>query len=420
MACARSRACTTAPKFRSPCAFHCCRASLGPYSINKQSRSKSNPIVTAVTTAYAAHAFPRRTLRSGKEFSAFDLALARVITPPMDFDFGTVLQEQLAEEALTDMLDEDPPPDDDDDDDYDNPVDPGDDELLPEHAEPLHSNFPTPGLTPPPSLSLPPPPLSSLSATARNKLKSRACHDKKRQEARTASTNPLLKSVHRKRIDEAKKSTLHVDIDAGALPHAKTAWPAPLHEDATGLGGVVYTQEQVDVLTGTPGLMYCEWLGHLAIPIVDRKCRVVGVLGEGPRDCEGWKTVTNGAFALLQERVHRIHLPDDRLHHRPAQDSFPALFCRWLHGGGQMVKPPLVDTPNPSHARRQEPVSRVYPKSASRSFWGSHKRVPTSRGAYGRHSGAVVAINTCFTGHMAIYWINSELHGLAGISVDIA
>jgi hypothetical protein len=47
-------------------------------------------------------------LRSGKEFSVFDLALARVITPPMDFDFGAVLQERLAEEALTDMLDEDP------------------------------------------------------------------------------------------------------------------------------------------------------------------------------------------------------------------------------------------------------------------------------------------------------------------------
>jgi hypothetical protein len=65
-------------------------------------------------------------------------------------------------------------------------------------------------------------------------------------------------------------------------------------------------------------------------------------------------------------------------------------------------------------------VSRVYPKSASQSFWGSHKRVPTGCGAYGRHSGAVVAINTCFTGHTAIYWINLELHGLAGISVDIA
>ncbi|KAJ7794774.1 hypothetical protein B0H14DRAFT_2392291 [Mycena olivaceomarginata] len=74
----------------------------------------------------------------------------------------------------------------------------------------------------------------------------------------------------------------------------------------------------------------------LAIPIVNRKCRVVGVLGGGPRDCEGWKTVTDGAFALLQEWVHCICLPDDRLHHRRAQDSFPALSCGWSHGGGQM------------------------------------------------------------------------------------
>ncbi|KAJ7888129.1 hypothetical protein B0H14DRAFT_3430319 [Mycena olivaceomarginata] len=101
----------------------------------------------------------------------------------------------------------------------------------------------------------------------------------------------------------------------------------PPDEHTMGLGSVCYTQQEVDRLTGTRGLTYCGWLGEHR--------RVVGVLGGGPRDREGWKVVTDGVFALLQEQLPRVRLPEDRLHHRRAQESFPALARGWSHGGGQ-------------------------------------------------------------------------------------
>ncbi|KAJ7759858.1 hypothetical protein B0H14DRAFT_3511215 [Mycena olivaceomarginata] len=261
---------------------------------------------------------PRRMLRSGKEYSAFDLALAHAWTTPVDFDFGVAIQERLVDEDLSDDFH---------DDNAHDPNDPPGDL----HDEPSWQPLPTHA----PSPSQP---------------SSRARRDKKRQDARASSATPILKQVHHKRRAQAKDSSIGVDINAGALPHAQTAWvgthaadqaaleftqaPAP-DEHTTGLGGVCYTQQEVDRLTGTHGLTYCGWPGHLSIPIVDRKRRVVGVLGGGPRDREGWKIVTDGAFTLLQERVPHVRLSDDRLHHRHAQESFPALARGWSHGGGQ-------------------------------------------------------------------------------------
>lgn len=58
-----------------------------------------------------------------------------------------------------------------------------------------------------------------------------------------------------------------------------------------------------------------------------------------PRDLAGWKTVTDGASRLLQERASRIRLTEERLHHRRAEDAFPAIARGLSHGGGQTVSP---------------------------------------------------------------------------------
>jgi hypothetical protein len=178
----------------------------------------------------------------------------------VDFDFGVAIQERLVDEDLSDNFH---------DDNAHDPNDPPGDL----HDEPSWQPLPTHAPSPPqPSV-----PLSSLSATARNKLKSRARRDKKRQDARASSATPILKQVHHKRRAQAKDSSIGVDINAGALPHTQTAWvgthaadqaaleftraPTP-DEHTTGLGGVSYTQQEVDRLTGTRGLTYCGWLGQ--------------------------------------------------------------------------------------------------------------------------------------------------------------
>ncbi|KAJ7843402.1 hypothetical protein B0H14DRAFT_3456170 [Mycena olivaceomarginata] len=153
----------------------------------------------------------RRTLRSGKEFSAFDLAVGRAIPSPTPFDVGERLREQLLEQDATGQVDEP---------EYDA-----------EDAAPFWLAE-TPALPPPdadPSAastssapSAPSPPDPPLTSSQRNKLKFKARRARTREKARLLSDNPLLKGVHRKRIDGAKGSALHLGVDAGALPHTKT------------------------------------------------------------------------------------------------------------------------------------------------------------------------------------------------------
>ncbi|KAJ6592958.1 hypothetical protein B0H19DRAFT_1055618 [Mycena capillaripes] len=304
----------------------------------------------------------RRTLRSGKEFSAFDLAVSRAISAPVHFNAGECIKQRLLEEAR------------DDDDAFAEPPpfwlagplspapssrepspEPSADgaRALPPSSEPspAPASPATPSLAPPSLAAAPPALPSTLSAKERNKLKSRARRERKRENARAASDNPLSKAVHRKRVLSAKPAALELDIDATNLPHSQRAWqgsagadnepfefgePQCPHDLETGLGGISYTQEEVDLLTGTEGFMYISWLGHLTIPLLDAQRRVIAVLGGTPRDHAGWKVVTGGAAALLEERQPRIKLATEALHHRRAQDAFPAIARGVAHGGGRM------------------------------------------------------------------------------------
>ncbi|KAJ7176368.1 hypothetical protein C8R43DRAFT_1118887 [Mycena crocata] len=269
----------------------------------------------------------RRTLRSGKEFSAFDLALGRAIAPPIHFDVAECLQVRLAEQESTGVL-----------------------QFPDEDVTPFHDVPPTPPPPPAPLAATAAPPPPSLGAQARNRLKSRARRDKKRDAVREASDNPALKSINLKRVNEAKASALEVEIDATQLPHSKPAWMGSRaagdaefefteatqpHDLSSGLGRKTYTQEELDALSGTEGFRYIDWLGELTIPIVDSKRRVIAVLGGMPKDVVGWKVVTDGAFNLLQARLPRLHLTNELLHHRRAEEAYAALARGWSHGGGQ-------------------------------------------------------------------------------------
>ncbi|KAJ7840297.1 hypothetical protein B0H14DRAFT_2587526 [Mycena olivaceomarginata] len=140
-----------------------------------------------------------------------------------------------------------------------------------------------------------------------------------RQEARAGARR---KAVHRKRILSAKTAALELKVDTTELKHSKHAWQG----SAAGK----------EAFTGTQGFMYINWLGRLTIPLLDAQCCVIAVLGGMPRDHAGWKTVTDGAAALLEERQSRIKLTTEALHHRRALDEFPAIARSVAHGGGRM------------------------------------------------------------------------------------
>ncbi|KAJ6555623.1 hypothetical protein DFH09DRAFT_1318031 [Mycena vulgaris] len=279
---------------------------------------------------------PLRRTRSGKEFSAFDLALSRAIPPNFHFDIGESLQLRLAEQEATGAVEEE------------------ETVAIPAAAAPrapaaaaAAAAAVAPAAAVPTALA--PAPVPASSSLERSKIKSKGRRDKKRDKAQATSSNPLLKAVHGKRVEEGKKSALQLDLDAQTLPHSKPAWlgsrsageqdfdftePAKPHNLSSGLGGVIYTQEEVDTLSGTEGFMYIGWLGLLTIPLLDSRHRVIALLGGMPRDA-GWKDVANGAAALLMERLPRIRLTEERLQHRRAQESFPAIARGWSHGGGQ-------------------------------------------------------------------------------------
>ncbi|KAJ7820325.1 hypothetical protein B0H14DRAFT_3472402 [Mycena olivaceomarginata] len=204
-----------------------------------------------------------RHLRSGKEFSPFDLALGLSV----DFDTTACLQWRISEAEA--------------DQEYDDEIVPIPFEL-PEYPVP-HAPVELPTPSAPVYSPLP----SSLSSKERNKLKSRQRRDKKRSAAQLASQNPSQKAVHVKRVSEAKPSYLEIVYDANGLPHSIPAWIAS-QGGHNGIGGRLYTQSEVDALTGTRGFKYIGWLGMLTIAILDSRRRVIALLGGMPKDTEEW------------------------------------------------------------------------------------------------------------------------------------
>jgi hypothetical protein len=94
-----------------------------------------------------------------------------------------------------------------------------------------------------------------------------------------------------KRIRKGKAMPLPIDIDAAALPHSRPAWvgdreaqhtpfeftdPAPAPDISDGLGGIRYTQEEVDALSGTQGFQYVGWLGEYVLtPLISSPSEIL-------------------------------------------------------------------------------------------------------------------------------------------------
>ncbi|KAJ7667890.1 hypothetical protein DFH06DRAFT_1126580 [Mycena polygramma] len=212
----------------------------------------------------------RRTLRSGKEFSALDLALGTLVIEPAGF-FNV---EQCFDCSS----------------DIDEPA-----EIL--NAPPFWINTaPTPLAVPSPTCSSSPTPQGAT-------LKK---NSKKRRRLKREAAGDAVKGAARQHRKVALQSAIRLDVDAADLSHSKPAWigmRSAEMEDETGMGGRVYTREEIKELTGSSELRYVNWLGRLSIPIIDSQGRIIAVLGGTPRDVEGWKAVTDAAAAALAVRV---------------------------------------------------------------------------------------------------------------------
>ncbi|KAJ7502267.1 hypothetical protein B0H11DRAFT_2365602 [Mycena galericulata] len=288
----------------------------------------------------------RRTLRSGKEFSMYDLAIGQPIQPPQYFSVADCLKQRLEAQEITKI--------------YDEPAN-----IMPPPPPPPPSLPPSPVLLPSfPPYTTPRPfwqkqsrdlpaklPSTSLDA---KKLGSKRRKREKRELEASQSEDPDLKGIHRIRRDFAKSNAIQVDLDATDLPHSKPAWIgkrnaqdgseapevgsiSPSSSSSPGMGGTVYTQEELDALSGTEGFQYVNWLGEISIPIIDSHRRLIALLGGKPKDLVEWKRVTDTAAELMSNAMERGHFTDDDCHHRRAHEDAPyPLVSRGMsHGGGQ-------------------------------------------------------------------------------------
>ncbi|KAF8156502.1 hypothetical protein K438DRAFT_1861934 [Mycena galopus ATCC 62051] len=211
-------------------------------------------------------ALGRRTLRSGKEFSEFNLAVGQPLAPRQYFSVADCLKERLAAQEVTRIFDEDIQSLD-----------------LPVTSSPIsHPRLPSACTMPPPFW----------------------------RQAKDGHDTP--------------------DVTA----------PLATSLPADGMGPQIYTQEQVDALSGTEGFMYVPWLGATTVPVINSHRRLIILLGGKPKDITGWNLVTDGAAHLMDSLFHRAHFkPEDSHHHRAHPDSPYFSIRRGLSMGGGQGEP---------------------------------------------------------------------------------
>jgi hypothetical protein len=258
------------------------------------------------------------------------------------------------------------------------------------------------------------------------KLNSKKLGSKRRKRERreldaSQAQDPGLKTIHREWRAAAKKNALQTDFDAIDLPHSTPSWIGKRSsEDGTqapnvgtlptssaraiGMGSRVYTQEELNRMSGTDGFTYIDWLGEyvffhsfshysdhftrLTIPIIDSHRRLIALLGGKPKDLLGWKKVTDSAAHLLESLLPRAHFTvGDSLHRRAHPKSpYPSVSRGLSHGGGQTVclLPPFFDL---SHPRLRHPAnSAIIPitsksrtRCSSMSVFNALSALPTVR-----------------------------------------
>ncbi|KAF7367044.1 hypothetical protein MSAN_00963600 [Mycena sanguinolenta] len=282
-------------------------------------------------------ALGHRKLRSGKEFSPFDLAVGPPVQPPQFFSVADCLRERLEAQKITQI--------------YDEPVDISPSSLadpsVPPHPTPLASNPPDPlseiSLVPlesrDVSADLDDTTPTATSTLNRKKFGSKRRKKEKRERESAGSSDPALKSIHYERREAAKKNVLTGNYSLKMALKRHNLVPRMALSPA-GLGAHSYTQEDIDRLSGTTGFSYICWLGELTIPVIDSEENVFALLGGKPKDLAGWKVVTDGAATMMSRLSPQGHFTAEDINHRrahpdtPSPDSGSGIYQHALISGG--------------------------------------------------------------------------------------
>ncbi|KAF8157568.1 hypothetical protein K438DRAFT_1861462 [Mycena galopus ATCC 62051] len=266
-------------------------------------------------------ALGRRTLRSGKEFSEYDLDVGQPLAPRQYFSVADCLKERLAAQEVTQIFDE-----------YVPDIDPLD--LPVASGSAFHPPL-VPACTMPPPFWVAPdpsPPKIPTTALDRKKLGSKKRKRLKREREAATSEDPGLKSIHLERRNVAKRNVLPRQAEDGHDSPNVTAPPAT-SLPADGMSPQIYTQEQVDTLSNTEGFM-------TTVPVVDSHRRLIILLGGKPKDTTGGNRVTDGAGHLMDSLFHRAHFKPEDSHHRRAHPDSPYFSIRrGLSMGGEQGEP---------------------------------------------------------------------------------
>ncbi|KAJ6502981.1 hypothetical protein DFH09DRAFT_1102283 [Mycena vulgaris] len=262
----------------------------------------------------------RRTLRSGKEYLVFDLAVGAPIEPAEFFDVEHCLAGRL------DELEGSCP---------DEPAD-----LAPATLDDPDGINAQPFWINPPALDPLPAPASTSTPPKQAALKRSSKHRRNAAHAAAAAAAegmpPLGKGVVQRHVDTSLANSLHVDVDISLLAHSKPAFIGLRSaEEEGGLGGRMYTREEIEAFTGAKDLRYINWLGRISLPIIDAKGRIIAVSGGMPKDIAGWKIVTDTAARFFSHRVREASFTEEDKHHRRAQEPFPQITRGLSYGGGQ-------------------------------------------------------------------------------------
>ncbi|KAF7368982.1 hypothetical protein MVEN_00224600 [Mycena venus] len=200
------------------------------------------------------------------------------------------------------------------------------------------------------------PPDSTPTALTRKQCKKITSkkHRHKKRERDVEDEAPALKGVHLARRKAAKKNIIQVALDTVKLLHSKPSWIGKqTAEDGTeapevgppptpqllqsGLGPQIYTQEELNRLSGTKGFRYIPWLGKMMFPIINSQHRLIWVLGGKPKDLVGWHVVMDGTAKLMDKLFPQCHFTLDDSHHCRAhpESLYPSISWGVSHGGGQ-------------------------------------------------------------------------------------